>query len=200
MTESIPEVAQQALWYMEARLKAVAMPALYRLVHDAVLDNHDFGCWPASTSKHHAYEGGLAVHTSEVLRYALAAADPPTLRVDLVILTVSAIMHDFCKILDYEKRGGKWVNAQYRYLVRHVSGSHAEFCRLFGSPVTDTFGTMAQRGGGLSEAQYLGIQHCLLSHHGRQEFGSPVEPQTIEALLLHQADEVSAQFGARKTL
>jgi 23S rRNA maturation-related 3'-5' exoribonuclease YhaM len=42
------------------------------------------------------------------------------------------------------------------------------------------------------------VVHCLLSHHGRREWGSPVEPQTLEALLLHQADMASAKFGQTK--
>lgn len=42
------------------------------------------------------------------------------------------------------------------------------------------------------------VTHCILAHHGRKEWGSPVEPQTIEALILHQADMLSAQYGATK--
>ena len=32
------------------------------------------------------------------------------------------------------------------------------------------------------------LQHLILSHHGHREWGSPVEPSTPEAVLLHQAD------------
>lgn len=42
------------------------------------------------------------------------------------------------------------------------------------------------------------VTHCILAHHGRKEWGSPVEPQTIEALILHQADMLSARYGATK--
>ena len=42
------------------------------------------------------------------------------------------------------------------------------------------------------------VTHCILAHHGRKEWGSPVEPQTIEALILHQADMLSAKYGATK--
>ena len=38
----------------------------------------------------------------------------------------------------------------------------------------------------------------FFTHHGLREWGSPVEPQTLEALLLHQADLLSAQYGATK--
>ena len=33
----------------------------------------------------------------------------------------------------------------------------------------------------------------ILSHHGKMEYGAPVEPQTIEAAVLHQADLASSQ-------
>jgi 3'-5' exoribonuclease len=33
----------------------------------------------------------------------------------------------------------------------------------------------------------------ILSHHGKREFGSPVEPMTTEAEIVHWADEASAK-------
>ena len=37
------------------------------------------------------------------------------------------------------------------------------------------------------------VLHLLLSHHGKLEFGSPVEPMTVEAEIVHRADESSAK-------
>ncbi|MGC9360448.1 MAG: hypothetical protein ACP5G7_08770, partial [Anaerolineae bacterium] len=34
------------------------------------------------------------------------------------------------------------------------------------------------------------LLHALLAHHGRLEFGSPVVPQTLEAMVLHNADKL----------
>jgi 3'-5' exoribonuclease len=39
------------------------------------------------------------------------------------------------------------------------------------------------------------IEHAILAHHGRQEWGSPVEPVTAEAYILHYADMLSVRFG-----
>jgi 23S rRNA maturation-related 3'-5' exoribonuclease YhaM len=44
-----------------------------------------------------------------------------------------------------------------------------------------------------SEGQLLELQHMILSHHGALEFGSPVQPMTLEAEILHWADEASAK-------
>jgi 3'-5' exoribonuclease len=32
------------------------------------------------------------------------------------------------------------------------------------------------------------LTHAILAHHGRKEWGAPVEPQTVEAWLVHLAD------------
>ena len=39
----------------------------------------------------------------------------------------------------------------------------------------------------------LELEHLVLSHHGAREMGSPVEPMTLEADLLHWADQSSAK-------
>ena len=45
----------------------------------------------------------------------------------------------------------------------------------------------------LTDVQLTELQHMILSHHGSLEFGSPVQPMTLEAELLHWADEASAK-------
>jgi 3'-5' exoribonuclease len=36
----------------------------------------------------------------------------------------------------------------------------------------------------------------VLAHHGEREWGAPCEPCSLEALLLHHADNLDAQVGA----
>jgi 3'-5' exoribonuclease len=38
------------------------------------------------------------------------------------------------------------------------------------------------------------LLHLILSHHGRNEWGSPVEPATAEALVVSSADLIDAQL------
>ena len=40
----------------------------------------------------------------------------------------------------------------------------------------------------LSQKKLLQLEHMILSHHGEREFGSPVVPETMEAMALHMAD------------
>lgn len=139
-------------------------------------------------SSHHAYEGGLANHTLEVVNYALGMlAMFPGVSRDVVV--TACIFHDYMKIKDYTGvRTGTGVAVQktpYRHLVRHLSGSHAEFMK-------------AIEGKPLHEDTILRIEHCILAHHGREEWGSPVVPQLPEAYIVHYADEFSAKFGASR--
>ncbi|MCX7704521.1 MAG: phosphohydrolase, partial [Planctomycetota bacterium] len=40
---------------------------------------------------------------------------------------------------------------------------------------------------------FLKLEHMILSHHGTNEWGSPVEPMFVEAALLHYADLTDSQ-------
>jgi 3'-5' exoribonuclease len=42
------------------------------------------------------------------------------------------------------------------------------------------------------------VEHMILSHHGRYEFGSPKLPMTPEAMLLSALDDVEAKFAAMR--
>ena len=40
------------------------------------------------------------------------------------------------------------------------------------------------------------LTHLILSHHGMLEFGAPVRPLTLEAEILHYADDASAKTAS----
>jgi 3'-5' exoribonuclease len=42
------------------------------------------------------------------------------------------------------------------------------------------------------------VEHMILSHHGKYEFGSPKLPMTPEAILLSALDDVEAKFAAMR--
>jgi 3'-5' exoribonuclease len=148
-----------------------------------VLDHPQFSTHCGFTAKHHPYAGGLVVHTCEVASYAshMAQMFPDA---DRDVVLTAAIFHDFMKLRDYGSHmpiAGFYKTA-YRDLVRHVAGSHAEFMRLI-------------HGCDVPAITVLKIEHAILAHHGRKEWGSPIEPQTIEAYILHVADMLSTAYG-----
>lgn len=135
-----------------------------------------------ATKHHHNYKGGLVNHTYEVLMYALGIAKQFP-EADLSILVISALWHDFAKIYDYETNTeGQPQNAQYKAQIHHIHGSAIEFAIKATQYDVD-------------QEVINKVVHCILSHHGRPEWGSAIVPQTLEATILHFADYLSMAYG-----
>lgn len=147
-----------------------------------VITHPEFPLAFGSSKRHHAYIGGLAEHTLEVGQIAWDMRSFGCLKVNTDVLCTAVIFHDFMKIRDYEPDG---VKTQYHDQIRHVAGSYAEWIRI--SDQCD-----------VRQENRDSVGHCILAHHGRKEWGSPIEPQTVEAQILHFADMLSMQYGMRK--
>lgn len=136
---------------------------------------------PGSVSGHHAKLGGLLLHVFEVTSVARQAARTMRANVDLVV--AGALLHDIGKIETYRITNGGFAHTPCGLLIGHVVlGAMMLERRLatLGEPVC-------------TAGQLLDLQHLILSHHGKMEFGSPVEPMTLEAEIVHQADDASAK-------
>lgn len=138
---------------------------------------------PASTSHHHCYDFGTLVHTAEVVNACIEVERLLSATAHRNLIT-AAILHDWGKVRDYRNVLRIWINADFRDKIRHVAESYARF-RAVQPP-----------GVALEDGDQIG--HMILSHHGRKEWGSPVEPQTPEAHLLHSFDMWSAAYGPNK--
>lgn len=168
-----------------AGLRGAAESCLGGYIHvvaSAVLNDDRFQVGVGSAGKHHAYKGGLVVHTFEVVSNSLLLARSSPEQVSLEVLVTAGIFHDYMKVKEYEhnQATGEIVKTQYREMIRHVCGSYSEFMRISESYRLD-------------EGIRLQIGHAIISHHGRKEWGSPIEPKTEEAKILHQADMMSAR-------
>ena len=136
---------------------------------------------PGSVVGHHAQIGGLLKHIVEVAVIAKSAARALQANVDLTV--AGALLHDIGKVEAYTIDRGAFTYTTRGNLVGHV---------VLGCLV------LTERVNGASPAacsaeQLTELQHMLLSHHGALEFGSPVQPMTAEAEIVHWADEASAK-------
>jgi|SRR6185312_9549704 len=178
---------------------AATLPDDLPLLCRSVLDHPHFVLVPASIKHHHYWIGGLVDHTFEVTELAREMCGTRSAQ---LIVTVAAIFHDFAKIYEYETRFTAGVNSPifqddavaialpYHQTTGHIVGSYLHFWKAVDS--------LPKRSMSLSEANerfalFSEIGHCILAHHGRKEWGSPVEPQTLEAHILHSADMTSMQ-------
>jgi len=141
----------------------------------------EFAKTPGATRGHHALVGGLLLHTCEVA--AIARASAQTMRGNVPLITAGALLHDIGKVEAYSVALGGFDYTQSGHLLGHiVLGSLMLESRLQRLPA-----------GTLSEPQRLELHHFIQSHHGILEYGAAVQPMTLEAELLHYADNTSAK-------
>ena len=139
---------------------------------------------PASLGGHHALLGGLLKHTVEVASIARAIARVCRAEADLVLAGV--LLHDIGKLEAYRWEGGLFESTEAGTLHGHVA---------LGALMLDR----AVRGAApmpCTEQELAILQHLVLSHHGRLEFGAAVPPMTLEAEVLHYADNASAKTAS----
>ena len=135
---------------------------------------------PAAKQIHHAYLGGLIEHVLSLCGMAsLAASHYRT--VDLDLLLTGVVLHDMGKIyeLSYERGFSYTTEGQ---LLGHMNIA----IRI----VADKLAKMPDFPPRLRTL----VEHMILSHHGRLEFGSPKLPQFPEALLLHYLDDLDSKM------
>lgn len=138
--------------------------------------------FPAAEKLHHAMKGGLLYHTLSIVRLAeCVCAIYPC--IDKELLLSGAILHDIAKIREYS------VNETLA-----VDG-HTLEGMLLGHLVmgAEDVGRKCDELGVDSEKKYL-LQHMLISHHGKLEFGAAVRPSFIEAEVLSQLDLFDANI------
>lgn len=136
---------------------------------------------PAAKSVHHAYIGGLLEHTLNVVQGCIALADLYP-RVDRDLLITAATLHDIGKIEEYTWVGSIKISDEGHLVGHIVSGAML---------VKETADTID----GFDPMLSVTLQHMILSHHGQREFGSPKLPKSVEALILHTADDLDAKVA-----
>ncbi len=138
--------------------------------------------FPAAEKLHHAMRGGLLYHTLSIVRLAecVCALYPC---IDKELLLSGAILHDIAKIREYS------VNSA------GVVDGHTLEGALIGHLVmgAEDVGRKCDELGIDAEKKFL-LQHMLISHHGKLEFGAAVRPSFIEAEVLSQLDLFDANI------
>lgn len=137
---------------------------------------------PGGKLWHHAYVGGLLAHTLKVVQICEKAASMYEL-VNRDLLIAGALLHDIGKIHAYSAKGFLDYTDEGRLVGHIVSGDELVDRKI--QMIEDFPPNLA-----------LQLKHLILSHQGELEFASPVVPKTIEAIILHYADEMDAKADA----
>ncbi len=138
-----------------------------------------FHRWPAAVRHHGAVVGGLLEHTVNVTLIAHRLTQLYPCNRELVL--AGALLHDIGKLEELEEQIGVGFTAAGN-LFGHI---------FLGARYVED---QARQVSGLDEATCQDLLHIILAHHGTKEFGSPVCPVTIEALIVHLADTTEAKL------
>jgi len=137
---------------------------------------------PAAKAMHHAYFGGLLEHVISLcgLCRAVLRHYPEA---DADLLLTGAVLHDVGKLreLSYERSLGYTDEGQ---LLGHIMIEY------------ELVGNRIDAIEGFPPALKALVQHMLIAHHGKYEFGSPKLPMFREALLLHYLDDLDSKMAA----
>ena len=137
---------------------------------------------PAANRIHHAFVGGLCEHTLSVLELGWRICDHyPELDRDLI--TAGCILHDLGKTREISAEEGFSYTDEGElvgHLVLTCQLIHEKAAAIAGFP---------------RELEWH-LTHLVVAHHGRREYGSPREPATLEAQVLHALDELDTRVNS----
>lgn len=141
---------------------------------------NDFKYHSAAKSVHHAYLGGLLEHTVTVAKIGESLCEHyPIANKELVI--AGCLLHDIGKL--YELSG-------------FPENDYTDIGNMMGHiPIgTEMIHDQIQKIDHFPKELAMLLKHIMLSHHGEYEYGSPKRPKTIEAMIVHSADNVDSRI------
>jgi 3'-5' exoribonuclease len=141
-----------------------------------------FKAAPAAKRLHHAWLGGLLEHVLTLVRVCLATV-PFYPEVDPDLLVTGAILHDIGKVRELE-----W-KSSFSYTLEGQMIGHISIAQ-------GMLREKVQELAPFPEKLRVLVEHMILSHHGKYEFGSPKLPMTPEAILLSALDDLEAKMQA----
>ena len=152
--------------------------------------------WPAAIRHHHAYCGGLLEHTVNVLQICRQAAKQYD-SVNWDVLCAGALLHDIGKVqsYDYDRARAAAAMSPDGVAVDHIVLGMESVARHITQLVSDCSHRSTCSSQCWTPGLTLEMSHLVASHHGTLEWGSPVQPATIEACILHHADNMDAQVN-----
>jgi 3'-5' exoribonuclease len=140
----------------------------------------------AAKSIHHGFVGGLLEHTLNVAKLCdFYCSQYPILKRDLLL--TAALCHDIGKV---------------RELSPFPENNYTDDGQLLGHIVMGAQ-MVAEKAAAIPQfphALLSQLQHCVLAHQGKLEYGSPKTPQLVEAVALYYADDTDAKMETIKEI
>lgn len=171
-------------------VKSIQSP-FFRMLLDAFFTEDEefiaaFKTHSAAKSIHHGFMGGLLQHTLSVCQLCdFYCRQYPKLNRDLLI--TAALCHDIGKTRELSGFPMNDYTDEGQFLGHIVMG-------------VEMVDEKIRKIKGFPALKAMELKHCILSHHGEFEFGSPKKPAIIEAVALNFADNTDAKLEAMTEL
>lgn len=134
---------------------------------------------PAAKTMHHAYIGGLLEHTVSVSKLAKELGEYYD-DIDKDLLLTCALLHDIGKVYELDP-------VTFNYTTKGKLIGHI----IIGYTIVQN---KIEKIKTVSEEKSMNLLHCILSHHGEYEYGSPKQPKTKEAVLFNLIDVLDSRM------
>lgn len=166
---------------LESFLAMIKDPDIKLIVDELYNENKEkILTYPAASNNHHAFASGLLYHTVSMLEVAsnllkhYQDVDP-----DLVLAGV--FLHDIGKIKELSGL----------LPIEYTTEGH-----LLGHLViaTNLINNVATKHHLENNEKIIMLEHCVLSSHGKYEYGSPVLGATKEAIMINFIDDLDAKM------
>ena len=136
--------------------------------------------FPAASKNHHDYASGLLDHVVSMLHLSKAICDLyPTLNRDLMYAGI--ILHDIGKVIELTGPVGTAYTIEGN-LLGHITIMVNEIGQAAKELV-------------IEGEEVMLLQQLVLSHHGKEEWGSPKKPMIQEAEIIHYIDNIDAKMN-----
>lgn len=147
--------------------------------------------WGAGKAVHHNIRGGLLYHTYRMTKTAAYITsvynkEPSMLKgcrdINTELLVAGCILHDIGKLweLDTNEFGASDYTVKGNLMGHSFIGAE-----LAGKTAREL---------GVDEENVMLLQHVILSHHGKYEWGAVTLPAIPEAMILHHIDMIDADM------
>lgn len=183
--QNIPAMWEELLTILRTVQNRDLLALLAKFIGDEAFVR-DFQIAPAAVQMHHAYRGGLLEHTLNLLRLANAVCPLyPAISRDLVI--VGVFLHDAGKTREFRYA------TNFEYTNEGQLLGHIVQCVQWIEQRCAQIGQ--ETGKPFPPDVLMALEHIVLAHHGKYEFGSPRLPATAEAIMVHYLDNLDAKVN-----
>jgi 3'-5' exoribonuclease len=183
---SIQRPLAELLAEYDARVAELDAPLAELIRHTISNQIYERFCtWPAAQYLHGALRHGLLAHSLRVATLAESLADsygPAGFPHDHSLVVAAALLHDIGKTQTLPSIAGSALPAVASSL------DHVTLSVLMVQSAADHLAVP------IASERLASLLHAILAHHGRIEWGAPIEPQTAEAWLVHLADYAESRL------